>query len=457
MFRIYRRIAVLIICLTIFLSVLLPYSQNSAFAAHGNVSIVHDSSYSDNPSTVFTYNTLGKNKRKTAVKINSNHYSEAYITYHITAGEAYQFYVVSAWVKTEDYKLQKNSGYGISIMVDDPSDHNSSYVYSDMIHKNTDEIPGDDRGWVKLRRVVKLDSQGKLTFQLRTGWSKNKMKGTVLFDQIKVTPIKEDKKYLLYTSTDGTIRMVFRKADVVRSGISSQKISDWLDVYAKLRQSMKWLIGNSEPYEGTTDFILTEKLTHYGLAGNPIYINCAEVSNELSKIELDATADHNNLLWGLVHEMGHTFDGVASNKLDLRWVFDDEFFATLKCVYSFYDNGYGFGGNSFVGEEVYLNFSKALSLSSGVYNYEGFMFQLLEIMNTLDSNGGWVALQKTFISFKELPMEDVPKTNIDRFMLFIKLLSENSGLEIEKQFTPKEWKVLINKFTYDGLNYQIID
>lgn len=149
--------------------------------------------------------------------------------------------------------------------------------------------------------------------------------------------------------------------------------------------------------------------------------------------------------------MGHTFDGVASYKMDLRWVFDAEFFATLKCTYSLYNNGYGMGDDAYVGDKVSLHFSKAIPLSSGVYDYEGFMYRLMEIMNNSDCNGGWEALQKTFISFNELSDEDVPQTNIDKFKLFINLLSENSGLDIEKQFTKKEWNVLVNKFTSDEL------
>lgn len=453
LFRNCQSSAIYIICLTIILTVISPCSHNAAIAAYRNVTIVNDSAFSDNPSTVFTYNALGKFKRNTAVKINSVDYSESYLTYRISAGKPYQFYVITAWVKTEDFHLQKSSGNGISIMVNDPSDHNSKFVYSDMIRGDTYEISENDNGWVQLSCVVKLDSQGKLTFNIRTGCEKNKSKGTVLIDQVKVTPIKKDGNYLFYTSKDGTIRMVFRKMDVESSGITSNKICEWLDVYSKLRKSMKWLVGDLEPYEGTTDFILTENLSHYGLAGNPIYINSADISKELRKIELDSSSENNNILWGFVHEMGHTFDGVASDKMDMRWVFDSEFFATFKCVYSLYSNGYGLGGDVFVGENVYLHFSGAMPLSSRVYDYQGFMYQLMEIMNTFDNNGGWEVLHKTFISFNELSVDDIPQTNIDKFILFIRLLSENSGIDIKNQFTKKEWNVLVNKYTYDGFDY----
>lgn len=449
--------AIRILCVAILLTILSPCSLNCDNAASKNVTIVLESKYTDNPSTIFTQNTLGKYNHNTSMKVDSTDYTESYLTYNISSGSPYQFYVITAWIKAEDFHLQNSTGYGISIMVNDLSDHNSRYVYSKMLRENTQKIFENDEGWVQLCRVVKLDSLGNLTFNIRTGWAKNKSKGTVLIDQVKATPIKENSNYLLYTSTDGTIRMVFKKMDVERSGINSQKINDWLDVYSNLRKSIKWLVGNLEPYEGTTDFILTENLTHYGLAGNPIYINSTDISRELGKIELDASSNNNDLLWGLVHEMGHTFDGVASNKIDMRWAFDKEFFATLKCVYSLYNSGYGLGGDSFVGEKVRFHFSRATPLSGGVYNYEGFMYRLMQIMNAFDNKGGWEALHKTFISFNQLSFDNVPQTNIDRFILFNRLLSESSGVDIEDQFTKEEWNVLVNKFMYEELNFQSLE
>lgn len=456
MYRKYYSIAIWIICAALLL-VLSPYSLNCDNAVFKDVAIVLKSKYTDNPSTIFTQNVSGKNEHNTSIMIDSPDFAESYLTYDISSGSPHQFYVITAWIKAEDFQLQKGSGYGISIMVNDKSDYNSAYVYSKMIRENTQRVFDNDEGWVQLCRVVKLDNSGNLTFNIRIGWPKNKSKGRVFIDQVEVTPIKENGNYLVHTSTDGAIRMVFRKMDVERSGISSQKIRDWLDIYSNLRNSMKWLVGNLEPYEGTTDFILTENLSQYGLAGNPIYINCNKVSSELGKIEIDALSENNNLLWGLIHEMGHTFDGVASDKMDMRWVFDKEFFATLKCVYSLYDNGYGLGGDSFVGEKVRFHFSRATPLSSGVYNYEGFMYRLMEIMNTFDNKGGWEVLHKTFISFNELPFDNVPQTNIEKFILFIRLLSEYSGVDIENQFTKEEWKMLVKKFTYEDFNFRNLE
>lgn len=297
MYKKFHNVVLHISWLTVLVVLLSSCSLDNGKTSNRNMSTICNRSFSDNPSTIFVKNALGKDENNTSIKIVSVDYSESYLAYNISDGIPYQFYVISVWIKSEDFHLQSSSGNGITIMVNDPSDYNSENVYSNMIREDTLGILGNENGWVKLSRAVKLDCLGNITFKICTGWEKNKSKGTVYIDQVKAVPIEEDSNYLLYKSTDETIRMVFKKSDVERSDINSKNISDWLDVYAKLRKSMKWLIGNKEPYEGTTDFILTENLSHYGLAGNPIYINSADIILELSKVELNPSSDSNNLLW----------------------------------------------------------------------------------------------------------------------------------------------------------------
>ena len=239
--------------------------------------------------------------------------------------------------------------------------------------------------------------------------------------------------------------MVFKASDLNESRLGNINLQEWLNTYAELRKSMKWLIGDLEPYEGTTDFILTENLSHYGLAGNPIYINRNDVVNELKSIELNPRSSDNNLLWGYIHEMGHTFDGVGSESMDMRWVFDAEFFATLKCVCVLSANGYGMGGDSYIGDDIFYHFENAISPSSGIYNSDGLLYRLMHILSPLD-DGGWEALHKTFISFNALSTESIPPTKLEKYRLFIHLLSVNSGIDIEKKFTEQEWEMLIKHF-----------
>lgn len=398
------------------------------------------STYSDNISTIFEQQSQ---ESCLLYKIESPSRSETYITYRISNGEPYQFYVVSAWIKVTDIEMQK-PGNGISIMVDDPSDYNCAYVFSDTIDGST--ITNDyEGGWVCLKRVVKLDDTGCISIRIQTGWSNNKSKGSITIDQISVIPIADDSDYRMMTSEDGKIRMVFRTIDIMQSAVDDDKLQKWLDVYSELRSSMKWLVGEVEPYEGTTDYILTEHLAHYGLAGNPIYINVDAVQQDLEKIELDTSKENNNIIWGYIHEMGHTFDGVASETLSMRWVFDAEFFATLKCVFSLYDNGYGMGNDSFIGDKIVEHFEGTVQLSTGIYSYEGFLYRLLNIISSTE-NDGWDALHETFIAFNSMPEDACPVTDSEKFNYFINTLSEKSGIDIQKHLTEKEWSTLMMRF-----------
>ena len=168
------------------------------------IAICNDS-YSDNAFTECSKNYIGKDNGCTAIKVNSPKFSESQVNYRVSGGIPNQFYVITTWIKTSDFRLQYNSKNGIAIMCADPNDYNRDWVYSDMIKQNTIEVQGNDNGWIQLNRVVKLDGNGCLSFAVQTGWSKNKSKGKVIIDQVKVTPLEMDNNYIVRLSNDGTI------------------------------------------------------------------------------------------------------------------------------------------------------------------------------------------------------------------------------------------------------------
>ena len=442
-----KKIILYVVCLMLIMTILYSSTnKENVLVNDSNIISTYDSTYASDESIKFSEMEKGKNGTDTALKIESSEYSESSMSFKFDEGEAYQFYVISAWIKTSGFSMKHKEGNGIAIVVNDDSDYNCKYIFSDMITQDTSSISDNDDGWVKVKRVVKLDSQGSIYFCIQGGWGDNMSKGTILIDQVKVDPVKEENEYVMYTSTEGDIRMVFKNSDVVSSGITDDNLHEWLDLYSKIRKSMKWMIGGSEPYEGTTDYILTERFAYYGLAGNPIYINSDFVTRDLKRIELDVNSGQNNVLWGFIHEMGHTFDGVDSESITMRWVFDSEFFATLKSVYCLNINGYGMGNDRYTGELIINHFSESASLDSGVYSTEGFIYRLMQIMDSCTDDGGRTALHDTFIKFNELSNEDIPTTNSDKFILFIELLSQSSGSDVRNKFTDSEWTTLSNKF-----------
>lgn len=415
--------------------------------ADNTLTIMQGTGYSDKETTVFLLEQPGVSELQTATKIEAPEYAETTLPYRVDGGVPYEFYVIRVWVKTVAFSTQEKDDTGIAIMVHDASDYNSDSVYSEMIKGDTETLAGHKNGWFPLKRVVKLDATGGLSFVVRGGWRKNKSKGIIIIDAVDVVPLAEDDSFIMLASDDKKIRMVFRTGDIIASGQDKENLRNWVNVYAQLRASMKWLVGDREPYEGTTDYICTESLSHYGLAGNPIYINANNFKNDLRQIELDTTQENNDVLWGFAHEMSHTFDGAGSQTMDMRWVFDAEFFAELKCVYSLYDNGFGMGGDFFTGDRILSHFADTPALSTGLYSNEGFMIHLLKSVDNPNGTGAWESLRKTFQYFNELPHSAVPETNVEKFQLFMQILSEKSGIDVQSNFTRQEWDLLTAVFT----------
>lgn len=369
--------------------------------------------------------------------IDSKEFSNNNIIYKYTEGEEFEFYVISAWIKIGNYKSKLPENGSIMIYVDDESDFNRKFVKSESVNLSNNQTKD---GWTCIKRVVKLNDCGAIQFGISVGTQDNEFSGNVKIEQVAITPVKYDSDFKIVSSADETVRMIFRNSDILESGISNDKLHSWLDCYSKIRKSLKWLVGNKEPYNGVTDFIITESFDYYGLAGNPIYINRDYVVEDLKAIEIDTTSESNNIIWGYIHEMSHTFDGVDSDIYKANWLFDAEFFATFKCACALAINNYGMGNDHYLANDIGMHFANSAKLSNGVYSDEGFIYRLLTIMN--NTSIAWEDLRDTFLDF-----DNVTSTNkLEKFQMFIDILSKNSGVDIKTQFTEKEWETLISKY-----------
>jgi hypothetical protein len=203
------------------------------------------------------------------------------------------------------------------------------------------------------------------------------------------------------------------------------------------------LVGDLEPYGGTTDYILTECFDYYGLAGNPIYINESFVQTDLSNIVLSEDHNQSNLLWRYVHEMSHTFDGIDSLQIQGNWNFDKEFFATLKTVYALSEFGYGMEADGNSGETIYEYFAEFDTLKNGVYSSEGLTYTLLSYLYEYDEHP-WYHLHNVFLNMNDLGRD--LQSDEEKFSEFITALENELNVKLSDVLTEKEWNGLCGKF-----------
>lgn len=415
------------------LAIIIIYCKNTSHSANVELRTVEF----NGELTDYKINQRGKNFSHTAMVISSNAPDNVNVYYSVNNGQPNELCVIEAWIATKEFSASDEE-LGIAIMVDDKSDYNSGKVYSERISEDTN-------GWRQLKRIVKLNDSGELNFYITTGINKSLSEGTVIIDKVSAYNVTNSDDYQLLRSRDSTIRMVFANEDLNSSGISRETFNYWIEIYANIRENIKDLLGGRDPYGGTTDFIMTENLLHYGLAGNPIYIDKDQIREQLSTIQLDYTNENNNIIWEPIHEMSHTFDGIENECI---YNFDKEFFATFKCLYGLCKTDYGFGFDMYTGENILMHFKESKDyLNNGVYNYESFLYRLIEIISNDTDSLGYNAVKQTFNDMLNISdANNIPYSEYEKFIYFINVISQKSGITVEQQFTPKEWDTLTQHF-----------
>lgn len=470
-------------------------------APDGAAPYIIDCGYSGDAGVYIAERQPGASGAYSAMRLTAGSFSEFAWNYRIESGVPCGIYVVSMWIKTSDLRLEyacsgkiQDGGYGmtlsgsnnmdavparaVSIVVTDLSDYNREMVYSGSIETDARGAAGRAGGWIRLKRVVKLDKNGCLDFCMQAGGRGAKIAGTVCVDGVEVTGIDDDSEYTMYKSPDGAVRLVFYSSDVsagaTGGAISDILIKNQIDELAKtcaaIRKSIKIMIGGLEPYNGVTDIILTERHDYFGLAGNPIYINAefapeslqayvtaasvakaspnyinAKIYGSGSCADVAGPGSHADLLWALAHEISHTFDGVASESIDIRRTFDAELFADLKAFYALRENIRAPGAER-AAEYAYARFKSFAPLSSGIYTKEGFFSKLLDIISSGDIVDCPGVLRNTFVRFNAILSEGGEMSNIEILTLLLDLLSEESALDFTYEFSEKEWTTVINNY-----------
>lgn len=308
------------------------------------------------------------------------------------------FYLAS--VKREEENIQI---FGSSY------DKNGKWVISD----------GKDKTCGQVSRIVMSDKNGNLDF-------------TIVGDDINtksITLSNLPKTYHIYHSSEGDIRLVVKKEDILNSHCSKATIKQWLDVLSGFRKDMIALTGKEM---SSIAYVATETFGHYGLSGNPIYINQDYVCEDLSKINLNGVTLEQTILWRYLHEMCHVFDGATEEQME-SYVFDGELWAQLETLYLLKKNGYSFDD----GKEPFWYFQDSIPLEQGIYSDEGLLNKLAHIFEKYDSN---------MSSLKAVIMSDRfegEHSRSEKIQIFFDILSEEMKVSLREEFSDKEWKVAV--------------
>jgi hypothetical protein len=287
--------------------------------------------------------------------------------------------------------------------------------------------------WGEIKRVVKSNSGGISEFEI--DYQNIKGSGNVTIKNVQITAIEKDKDYFLLKSNDDTVRIAFYQEIVNESGVDLETLENWVELLAQCRKQLCYLVGDKEPYNGVTDIIATEHINHYGLAGNPIYIDYSYVCDDLKSLSRTENLHEGKILSGYIHEISHTFDGIDSDKIYGNWNFDEEFFAELKTVYVLYKNGYLYDDSE--SDNVLEQFANSVPLKTGIFSTDSLLNEFLLFISK-DGVINWEYLRNTFI---DCDTENCLSYH-ERFDLFVEKYFQNSNEDFREFLSDDKLKLV---------------
>ena len=207
----------------------------------------------------------------------------------------------------------------------------------------------------------------------------------------------------------------------------------WVDKLDRAYEALADLVGDV-PFDGEKITITSADDLHgaWARCGNPI-----KWKREYIGKSFQENVNKGDWLFGIVHEISHNFD------LDYRWVWDAELWANIKLefVVEALDATVVFYWQAYRGEElrsVFAN-SYADARSRGEYNWAVIHVRFAELRDDY----GWEPFKEAFRAYPPESDPDCPSSLLGKFLLFIDLLSEASGEDIQARFETGEWEWMV--------------
>lgn len=361
--------------------------------------------------------SVSMTEQEGSVDIKTQDASPFNLMYKISGGEPNKVHSVDVTIT-----VHEGSRSAPEISIENPEDINSKFIFSNIEQTKNDTYV--------IKRLVAFDENGECDLTLLIS-----SHGQFTVHDPLLRRVDTDADYAVYTIVPN-VEFIFFKQDLTSHRIDDESIRLMMERLSTLRESIKNLSDNYEPYDKITRYLFTERIPHTALAGNFIYVN----RDELEYIFNNPTNSNDRIqkddpIAVLCHEMSHTFDRVGDTDTLAGYCFDRELFATLKAIYALYINDYDID---------YDYLMDAPELSSGVYNYEVLLRKLLESCDLLENND-WLSVKNTL---RKLRYPDENSTdNYKKFYEFITVLSQESGNDLYKIFSQEEWLLLNTYFS----------
>jgi len=352
---------------------------------------------------ISTFSILGSGgiENSQCLRIISDDFNDACF-YTVVDLSPSSYYNCIGWIKSENIELDEGASIaGNLCIMDSWWTSGSTGIY--------------EFNWEQVSFTFSLDGTmllagfdpGTIKFGCRLGFFCSLVKGTVYFDNIGI--------YELPKHESEHFTLVIEPMDMGR--ISEGALNDWLDKLDLVYEEYHNLVGGY-PFDGEKITILSvlQYPGGWAVAGNPIQWHQPWVGEELESIESEG-----HWSFGMIHEIGHDYD------IDERWIFDCEHWANFKLTYvvemlnAKVPTEFGY----FQGDEIYDFWERLYEKNindddpdNDVCPTTWFCWIKEEI--------GWEPFKETFRDYLDGTVTKNPTEPIDRFNLFLDVLSSNT-------------------------------
>lgn len=366
------------------------------------------------------------------IKISSEARTAQGILHSIEGLEPNKLYRIEARVKTDSVA----EGRGAVLYVKPDGHLEQSWNASEFVYGTND--------WQTVYMDFVSDGDGKADVVLALGfpwgtYNGGIARGTVYWDDVKVaeTPAGAMK------SSKGKHVRVFLDADKVK--ISDKDMARWVKQLDKVYETYSKLVGGV-PYGGRMlNIISTPGIEpgYWALAGNPILVNN---HSNIGALPENFKRD-GDWSFGVTHEIGHVFNAGSMNK-SARWNWNDELFANFRMNYALDKlDGVVSQRDLYKGKDIMNYYKKCYDVTIGDGKPSCVGDALHYTLLRVKEKYGWRIFEKVFRALYDMDDSYISGNapGYDKFMFFLKTLSDYAGEDVSKTTYTEQELALIKE------------
>ena len=385
------------------------------------------------------------------------------INYNISGLDTNKVYKATANIKTTD--LISSTSYGATLGT-------VRYVtgFSNIVFSWSDSVNKTSEKKVDLYFIPDYNGTATITLGNAVNGYGGSVTGKIEYSNLNIEEATSD-DITIYNSQNNKLKMVMRNSDYNKldSLVNNKKeatqnfinkLEEVYNAYADLAGQNSSGHGLLYPYKGMPSVLMYANTHNYGaLAGFPIEFSW-DANGQIAEY-----ANNNNIGWGEIHELGHTFDEPLSTldgyyntnkKSERMWDFHGEFWANMKAMYVINQ------GLLKTPDDMYQQFENTYNNSLGRETNKKFEHDALVylFMQTKNSNGevDWEAMRKAFKWFNDLESTSFITNKAEKFGWYIKKYNEYRTEGHESIYNvlkrdPEVLDTILNNFSYQEPTY----